>query len=133
MAVGKKRSFPSVQESLSTQRSDTMNQTETVQTLLSAIEREEWAEAASYLTSDFTFSGAVPQPISGQEWLGIHKAFAAAYSNFSFNYQPGDEEGQQVHCSVQLTGKHTRDLRLPSPASRPFRPPASRFPCPGSH
>ncbi|HZS76207.1 MAG TPA: nuclear transport factor 2 family protein [Ktedonobacteraceae bacterium] len=102
-----------------------MNQTETVQTLLSAIEREEWAEAASYLTSDFTFSGAVPQPISGQEWLGIHKAFAAAYSNFSFNYQPGDEEGQQVHCSVQLTGKHTRDLRLPIPGI-PAIPPTGK-------
>lgn len=92
-----------------------MNQTETVAALLSAVEREEWAEAASYLTSDFTFSGAVPQPISGEEWLGIHKAFAAAYSNFRVNYQPGAESGQQVHCTVQLTGKHTRDLRLPIP------------------
>ena len=92
-----------------------MNQTETVEALLGAIEREEWAEAASYLTSDFTFSGAVPQPMSGQEWLGIHQAFAAALSNFSFNYQPGAEAGQQVQITVQLGGKNTGDLRLPVP------------------
>ena len=102
-----------------------MNQTETVAALLSAIEREEWAQAASYLTSDFTFSGAVPQPISGEEWLGIHKAFAAAYSNFSFNYQPDAETGQQVHCTVQLTGKHTRDLQLPVPGI-PVIPPTGK-------
>ncbi len=92
-----------------------MNQTETVQALLNAIEQEKWEEAASYLTSDFTFSGAVPQPISGEEWLGIHKAFAGAYANFSFNYHIGIETGNQVHCTVQLVGKHTRDLRLPVP------------------
>ena len=108
-----------------------MNQTETVQALLDAIEREEWAKAASYLTGDFTFSGAVLQPISGEEWLGIHKAFAAAYDNFRINYQAGVETGQQVHCTVQLTGKNTRDLRVPMPGIPAFRPPANRFPCHG--
>lgn len=92
-----------------------MNQIETTQVLLTAIEREAWTEAASYLTNDCTFSGAVPQPISGEEWLGIHKAFAAALSNFSFHYQLSGEKGQQVYGRVQLTGKHTDDMRLPVP------------------
>jgi hypothetical protein len=92
-----------------------MNHSETAKALLSAIEKEEWAQAASYLTSDFTLSGPVPEPISGEAWLGLHKAFAAGLSHFSFNYQPGAETGQQVHGKVQLTANHTGELRLPMP------------------
>lgn len=92
-----------------------MNQTEMVQALLSAIETKDWTGAASYLTEDFTYSGAVPQPISGEQWLGIQRAFLAAFSNLSWNYQAGAEAGQQVFGKVQLTGKHTGELRLPIP------------------
>lgn len=92
-----------------------MNQRDTVQALMNAIEQEEWAQAASYLTDDFVFSGAVPQPIGSAEWLGIHKAFAAAYSDFRLNYQFGAEEGERVHCTVQLSGKQTSELRIPMP------------------
>ncbi len=107
--------FPFFSEKSSTHKEYGMNQIETTRALLSAIEAEDWAKAASYLTEDFTFSGAVPQPISGEQWLGIHRALQVALSNFSFNFQAGAEKGQQIFGKVQLTGKHTGELRLPIP------------------
>ena len=40
-----------------------MSASETLQTVISAIEANDFARARSYLTDDFTFGGAVPQPI----------------------------------------------------------------------
>jgi hypothetical protein len=92
-----------------------MSKVETVTALLQAIEAEQWSKAASYLTEDFTFSGAVPQPITGEQWLGVHRAMAAAFSNFSFNFRDAREENGKVLGTVQLVADHTSELRLPIP------------------
>lgn len=92
-----------------------MNKVETVTALLTAIETQEWSKAVSYLTEDFTFSGATPQPINAEQWMGVHRAMAAAFSNFRFNFQHAREEGGKVLGSVQLVADHTSELRLPIP------------------
>lgn len=92
-----------------------MNKSETVKAVVNAIEAQDWARAASYLTADYTFSGAVPQPISGEQWLGIHRALSAALANFRFNLSNLKEEGSHVTGTVQITGTHTGELRLPIP------------------
>jgi hypothetical protein len=92
-----------------------MGKVETVEAVVTAIEAHEWSKAASYLTEDFTFSGAVPQPISGEQWMGVHRALAAAFSHFNLNFQEAREESGKVVGKVQLTGDHTGELRMPIP------------------
>lgn len=102
-----------------------MSKVETVKTVIGAIEAQEWSKATSYLTEDFIFGGAAAQPLSGEQWLGVHRAFAAAFSNFSFNLQDVREEGGKVLGKVHLTGNHTGELRLPVPGI-PAVPPTGR-------
>jgi hypothetical protein len=92
-----------------------MGKVDKVQAVIDAIEAQEWSKATSYLTEDFTFSGAVPQPISAEQWMGVHSALAAAFSNFNLHFQEAREESGKVFAKVQLTGDHTGELRLPIP------------------
>jgi SnoaL-like polyketide cyclase len=92
-----------------------MGKVDTVNAVVDAIEAQEWSKATSYLTEDFTFSGAVPQPISGEQWMGVHRALAAAFSDFNLHFQRAHEESGKVFGEVQLTGDHTGELRLPIP------------------
>jgi hypothetical protein len=92
-----------------------MGKVDTVKALVDAIEAQEWSKATSYLTEDFTFSGAVPQPISGEQWMGVHRALAAAFSDFDLHFQEAREESGKVFGKVQLSGDHTGELRLPIP------------------
>ena len=50
-----------------------MSTVETVRALLAAIEAGEWERARSYLTDDYSFGGAVPEPIGPDAWLGCTK------------------------------------------------------------
>lgn len=92
-----------------------MGRVETAKAVVTAIEAQEWSKATSYLTEDFTFSGAVPQPISAEQWMGVHRALAAAFSHFNLHFQEAREESGKVVGTVQLTGDHTGELRLPIP------------------
>jgi hypothetical protein len=92
-----------------------MTRSETVRALLTAIEQGRWDEAKSYLTDDFTFGGAVPQPVSADAWLSIHKAFAAGMPDYSFNASDIREEQGIVRLCVQPSGTQTRELALPLP------------------
>lgn len=99
-----------------------MNAIETVRATLAAIEAQDWETARGYLTDDFTFSGAVPQPISAEAWLGVHRALGAAMPDFSFNVSGLREEQGVVSGTVQLTGTQTRELKLPIPGTPAIAP-----------
>lgn len=113
-----------------------MNAVETVRAMLAAIEAQDWDTARGYLTDDFTFGGAVPQPISAEAWLGVHRALGAAMPDFSFNVSGLREEQGVVNGTVQLTGTQTRELSLPipgtpviAPTGRRLSSPAENFTC----
>jgi predicted ester cyclase len=67
---------------------------------------------ASYLADDFQFSGPVPEPISGQQWLGLTKLMRAAFPDIQYRMRVVDVEGDVVTATNQLSGTHTGDLDL---------------------
>jgi predicted ester cyclase len=82
--------------------------------LFQAIEGKDKKTAATYLTDHFTFSGPVPQPISGTEWLNMQQALSRAFPDWKFNATDLREEGGKVQANVQITGTHTGELDLSS-------------------
>lgn len=107
-----------------------MNAVETVQAVLAAIEAGEWQRARGYLADDFTFSGAVPQPIGPDAWLGVHRALSAAMPDFSFNASGLREQGGKVVGQLQISGTQTRELALPLPGVAPIAPTGRRVSLP---
>lgn len=97
-----------------------MSAVETVQAVFSAIEASDWTRARGLLADDFTFGGAVPQPIGPDAWLGIHKAMSAAMPDFSFNASNFRDENGGAACQVQVTGTQTQTMTLPIPGLPPI-------------
>jgi hypothetical protein len=87
-----------------------MNKVDIVKKLLLAIEQCNMKEAASYLADDFTFSGAVPKPVSKNEWLDVHQKFDMAMPDFKFNAKDLNESGNVVNGTVQLSGTQNKEL-----------------------
>ena len=92
-----------------------MNAQQITQKVLKAIEDQNWDGALALLTDDFTFSGAVPEPISGQDWIGVHRALGAAMPDFRFNYAATGGENDVAEGGVSITGTHTAELVVPMP------------------
>jgi predicted ester cyclase len=110
-----------------------MNAIETVQATLAAIEACDWERARSYLTDDFTFGGAVPELVGPDVWLGVHRSFAAAMPDFSFNARGLHDENGNVAGQFQLTGTQTRELALPMPGFAPIPPTGKRVSLPAEN
>jgi hypothetical protein len=92
-----------------------MDAQQLVSNLWSAIEAQQFDRALDYLACDFQFSGPVPLPLNSLQWIGMHRAFAAAMPDITINYMPDGDSYGVVHGSVQLSGTHTSklDLRIP--------------------
>ncbi len=80
--------------------------------LLRAIEASDTNAAAKLLSADFTFSGPVPQPINGTQWLGMQQSLSKAFPDWKFNEANLREEGGKVRGAVQITGTHKGELDL---------------------
>ena len=92
-----------------------MNAQQITEKVLKAIEDQDWDGAMGYLTDDFRFSGAVPQPITAKEWLGVHRALANAMPDLRFNYVAGRGDDKSAEGTVSLSGTNTGTLSLPLP------------------
>lgn len=80
-----------------------------------------WAEAensldfdtlASILADNFQLSGPMPEPVGAQEFLGLMRVMAAAFSELHFNTTITSVEGNVAKTTNQVTGTHTADLDL---------------------
>lgn len=89
-----------------------MNALDTVKKFMAEIEKKNFKEAEKFISDDFQFAGAVPQPIGRAQWLELHKALANAFPDLSFNASGFREENGKVVGQVQLTGTHTRDFSV---------------------
>ncbi|MFQ6607651.1 MAG: ester cyclase [Fidelibacterota bacterium] len=89
-----------------------MDNTNIVSALMSAVESGDYETASSYMSEDFTFSGPVPEPVSGAAWLDLHKRLKQALPDFSFNTSDIEETESGVKMTVSMTGTHTGDLDL---------------------
>jgi hypothetical protein len=89
-----------------------MNKVEIVERLLSLIEAGDRVSAQKLLSEDFTFSGPVPEPISGPEWLGMHEKLHAAFPDWAFNMSDLRIDGDLVRGTAMITGTHSGELDL---------------------
>jgi predicted ester cyclase len=89
-----------------------MSAIEMANKLLQAIEANDTMAAAKFLSDDFTFSGPVPQPISGGEWLAMQQSLSKAFPDWKFNAADLREEGDKIRGTVQITGTQKGELDL---------------------
>jgi hypothetical protein len=86
----------------------------TVQSLIDAIQTGDFKKAKSLLSSDFKFSGPVPEPISADEWMGMSASLKAAFPNLDYHFKVESVDGNTAHISAELSGTHSGMLDLTS-------------------
>ena len=84
----------------------------TVQTVMDSVQKGDFAKAKSLLADDFQFSGPVPDPISGQEWMDMSKNLKAAFPDLDYQFKMEGVNGNVVNITAQLKGTHKKDLDL---------------------
>jgi predicted ester cyclase len=89
-----------------------MNIQELAETFTGLLNSADFDTAASYLSEDFKFSGAVPKPVDGKQWIGILKTMKNAFPDFKMNVRIQSVEGNVIKSVNQLTGTHTGDFDL---------------------
>ena len=89
-----------------------MDAKETVKTLMEAVQSGDYKRARSLLSDDFMFSGPVPEPINGEQWLGMSASMKAAFPDLDYHFQVEGVEGEVVETSSQLSGTHSGNFDL---------------------
>ena len=84
----------------------------TVQSLMDAIQMGEFEKAKSLLSSDFKFSGPVPEPISSDAWIGLSANLKAAFPDLDYQFKIESVDGDTANILAQLKGSHKGDLDL---------------------
>lgn len=84
----------------------------TVQTLMDAVQKGDFAKAQDTLTNDFQLSGPVPEPIGAPAWMGLSKSLKAAFPNLDYQFKVESVDGNMVHFTAELKGTHSGDLNL---------------------
>jgi len=84
----------------------------TVQSLMDAIQMGEFEKAKSLFADDFKFSGPVPEPISGDAWMGMSVSLKAAFPDLDYQFKVESVDGNTVNVSAELKGTHKNDLDL---------------------
>jgi SnoaL-like polyketide cyclase len=86
----------------------------TVQSLMDAVQMGNFEKAKSYLSSDFKFSGPVPEPINADAWMGMSANLKAAFPNLDYHFKVESVDGEIAHVSAELSGTHSGELDLTS-------------------
>lgn len=89
-----------------------MNKRETVQALVDSVQKGDFQTAKSMLADDFQFSGAVPEPIDREAWLGMSSNLKTAFPDLNYHFKVIGAEGDVVRVTTQLSGTHTGSLDL---------------------
>ena len=95
-------------------KENNMNKRETVHALMDVVQKGDFEGAKSMLSDDFQFSGPVPQPISGEAWLGMSTNLKAAFPDLDYNFKIEGVDGDKVNIAAKLKGTHKRELDLTS-------------------
>jgi ketosteroid isomerase-like protein len=96
-----------------------MGALETVTAFNAAINAQRWDDAARYLTEDFVFAGATPQPLGKQEFIAAQRAWATAVPDWHVALENLRVEGDIVLANPRITGTHTGTLSLPGQPAVP--------------
>ena len=87
-------------------------------------------KVALYLSDDFKFSGPMPEPIDGTEWLGLLRIFKTAFPDINYNLRLVNGEGNIVHTTSQVNGTHTGVLDISAMGMGVFSPTGKAFSLP---
>lgn len=108
-----------------------MKKEEIVNEIFSALEKKNWDKVEQKLTEDFTFSGAVPKPISKKDWVGVHRAIQTGIPDLRFNLRKVSVKGDKVIATVKLEGTHTIELPpLTAMGTKPIPPTGKKIQLP---
>ncbi len=92
-----------------------------VKEVISDLERRNWDKVENNLSNDFTFTGAVSQPINKKQWVGVHRALQTGMPDLKFNLQQVRVVGDnKVAAKVKLTGTHTAEMPATLPGTKPI-------------
>jgi predicted ester cyclase len=89
-----------------------VNNRETVQSLMDSIQKGDFENAKTMLADDFRFSGAVPEPIEKEAWLGIGVSLKAAFPDLDYHFRVIGAEGDVVRSTSQMSGTHSGSFDL---------------------
>lgn len=89
-----------------------MDSKSTVQALMDAVQNGDFKKAQSFLSDDFQFSGPVPEPLSGQAWLGMSANLKTAFPDLNYQFKVESVDADTVNISAQLKGTHKGNLDL---------------------
>lgn len=84
----------------------------TVQSLMDAIQMGNFEKAKSLFADNFKFSGPVPEPISGAEWMGMSASLKAAFPDLNYHFKVESVNGDTANISAELQGTHKGALDL---------------------
>jgi hypothetical protein len=84
----------------------------TVQSLMDSIQTGEFEKAKSLFADDFKFSGPVPEPISGDAWIGMSVSLKNAFPDLDYQFKVESVDGDTANISAELKGTHTGDFDL---------------------
>ena len=79
---------------------------------MDAIQMGNFEKAKSYLANDFKFSGPVPEPVNGAQWIGLSANLKAAFPDLNYHFKIESVNGDRADISAQLQGTHKGDLDL---------------------
>ena len=74
----------------------------TVQSLMDAIQMGDFEKAKTLFADDFKFSGPVPEPISGEAWLGMSASLKAAFPDLNYRFKIESVDGETAHFSGRI-------------------------------
>ncbi len=100
------RGFAAMEEAI-------LNDTEIVQTFITALQSGDMDLAAQNMTDDFVFEGWVPQALNKGEFLALQSELHAAMPDYAFNLSDTREQDGAVRSLIQISGTHTQTLSLP--------------------
>lgn len=83
-----------------------MNKRETVQALMDSIQKGNFENARTMLADNFQFSGATPEPIDKEAWLGMSASLKAAFPDLDYHFKVIGANGDVVKSTTQLSGTH---------------------------
>ena len=90
-----------------------MSATTIVQTGMKAWENRDEDTLASLIADDFVMTGATPQALNKEAFVGLMHATLTAMPDWAFNVSSYAEEGNTVIVKSHITGTQTGPLELP--------------------
>jgi hypothetical protein len=91
-----------------------MDSRATIEALMDSVQKGDFETAKSLLSADFQFSGPVPQPMSGEAWIGMSQSMKKAFPNLEYNFKVQGMDGDTANFSAELKGTHSGELDLTS-------------------